>query len=851
MTPTTASSRWTEVDRRAVVTSILTLGVAIALYPLAIGGRGALMPNLALPWWVMVLPFALCDGIELRFRIKRSVVFATLVEIPFVVGLFSLSGRDLLLANLIGGVIALTVLGYRPSILLFNVSGFALDCGVILVIFHALAPESGTITLSAWFGATLAMMAAAVACSFRVALLGWFRGTLPDRSSLSSGIVMVAVAAINATLTFLALRLVVADARLAWLVGALAVVLVFVYRNYISLLNHHEGLNRLYESTQTLDLVRAQEGSIRGMLDQALDLLGAEVAELTLSLSDGDDARRFRATRTEGVRALDLDDGGGISPETLALLSPVGDSDGDTDRFGSVESNDQRTLQATLQGSAGPLAVLRVATDRGVTFSEADRRLFEMFVNHASVALQNSQLVDQLRDEVAQREHEALHDALTALPNRVMFDLQTRRALADRAGSEVVAVALIDIDHFKEVNDTLGHHHGDELLAELAQRLDLLASDRDLVVSRLGGDEFAVLMVTDGGVEAVAKIAADVKAVIEESMEIADVRVDITASVGISVTDPDGPAVDGSTMLRQADVAMYIAKGQHLGTVFYDRADDPYSPKRLSLAADLRHAVERGEIEAYFQPEIDLVTGDVISVEALARWTHREHGNIVPDQFIPIAEQSGLIRDLTYLMLEQSLERIRQWRSHGFDLHVAVNLSVRCLSDEHLVDRVTRQLDLVGLGPDCLTLEVTEGTIMADPEHALAVLGRLHDRGIRLSIDDFGMGYSSLAQLKRMPVGQLKVDRSFVTYVSEDHDDAAIVKSVTELGHNLGLEVIAEGVEDQPTLDKLIELGCDSVQGFYLARPMSADQTLRWLRDRERQRREPGYDPKFATAQIV
>ncbi|MEI2654890.1 MAG: bifunctional diguanylate cyclase/phosphodiesterase [Microthrixaceae bacterium] len=668
---------------------------------------------------------------------------------------------------------------------------------------------------------------------------------------MSSGIVMVAVAAINATLTFLALRLVVADARLAWLVGALAVVLVVVYRNYISLLNHHEGLNRLYESTQTLDLVRAQEGSIRGMLDQALDLLGAEVAELTVSLSDGDDARRFRATRTEGVRALDPDDGGGISPETLALLSPAGDSDGDTDRFGSVESNDQRTLQATLQGSAGPLAVLRVATDRGVTFSEADRRLFEMFVNHASVALQNSQLVDQLRDEVAQREHEALHDALTTLPNRVMFDLQTRRALADRTGSDVVAVALIDIDHFKEVNDTLGHHHGDELLAELARRLDVLASDRDLVVSRLGGDEFAVLMVTNGGVEAVAKIAADVKAVIEESMEIADVRVDITASVGISVTDPDGPAVDGSTMLRQADVAMYIAKRQHLGTVFYDRTDDPYSPKRLSLAADLRHAVERGEIEAYFQPEIDLVTGDVISVEALARWTHREHGNIVPDQFIPIAEQSGLIRDLTYLMLEQSLERIRQWRSHGFDLHVAVNLSVRCLSDERLVDRVTRQLDLAGLGPDCLTLEVTEGTIMADPEHALAVLGRLHDRGIRLSIDDFGMGYSSLAQLKRMPVGQLKVDRSFVTYVSEDHDDAAIVKSVTELGHNLGLEVIAEGVEDQQTLDKLIELGCDSVQGFYLARPMSADQTLRWLRDRERQRREPGYDPKFATAQIV
>lgn len=720
--------------------------------------------------------------------------------------------------------------------------GFAFESAVALIVFHLVVTDSNATEIRGWLGSVLAMMTCAVAGSVRNAVLLLIRRRPIDRHWVSATGVGLTVAAVNSTIAFLALRLVVADVRLVWLVAGLVVVLVIAYRNYIALLSHHEGLNRLYESTQTLELATAGEASVRTMLDQSVSLLGAEFAELALLGFDGADDRHFRSQQNGQAQAIEASE---------AALAALDLSAADGDRFGGIESHDRRTMVARLQGADGPIGVLRVVMFSGSEFSEGDRRLFEMFVNHASVALQNSQLVDQLRDEVAQREHEALHDALTALPNRVMFDLQTRRALAAQQEGESVAVALIDIDHFKEVNDTLGHHHGDELLAELARRLEVLAAERSLVVSRLGGDEFAFLLTTTGGVDEVSKVAADVKAVIEESVEIAEVRVDVTASVGISVTDPTAEPVDGSTMLRQADVAMYIAKGQHLGTVFYDRADDPYSPKRLSLAADLRHAVERGEIEAYFQPEIDLVTGDVISVEALARWTHPEHGNIVPDQFIPIAEQSGLIRDLTYLMLEQSLERIRQWRSHGFDLHVAVNLSVRCLSDEHLIERVMRQLDLAGLGPDCLTLEVTEGTIMADPEHALSVLGRLHDQGIRLSIDDFGMGYSSLAQLKRMPVGQLKVDRSFVTYVSEDHDDAAIVKSVTDLGHNLGLEVIAEGVEDQPTLDKLIELGCDSVQGFYLARPMSADQTLRWLRDRERQRREPGYDPKFATAQIV
>ncbi|MFN8051595.1 MAG: EAL domain-containing protein [Acidimicrobiales bacterium] len=824
----TALSRGNRADRLTTAASMAMVVAAALLLPVAVGGRSPVLVGFAIPWWAMVLPFALSDGLELRFRIKQTTVFATLVEIPYVLGLFALSGRGLLLAHLLGAVIALVALRYRPTMLAFNVSGFALDGVFALVVFHALVgPETAT-ALTGWVGCVLAMMVPAAGTAVRSYLVLRFRGQTPDEQWAWSSLLTAVVNAINATLAFLAMRLVVADTRLVWLVGGMALVLVAVYRNYISLLSNHEGLNRLYDSTRTFELVTAHDNSAMTMLDQSLELLGAERAELVLGAQGSGRPRCFRSEHDRPARELTEDE---IDPTIAELIDTIDDTG--AERFGRIDVHDRHAMVGRLQGSEESIGLLRVSMFSGSEFSEGDRRLFEMFVNHASVALQNSQLVDQLREEVAQREHEALHDALTALPNRVLFDLQTRRALAMRRADELVAVALIDIDHFKEVNDTLGHHHGDSLLSELAKRLERLGGGDGLVVSRLGGDEFAVLITGVTEAAQINDIAVRVKAAIEESLEIASVRIDIGASVGVAVVDPAEPVADDSILLRQADVAMYIAKRQHRGIVFYDRADDPYSPKRLSLAADLRHAVERGEIEAYFQPEIDLHTGKVISVEALARWTHPEHGSIVPDQFIPIAEQSGLIRDLTYLMLEQSLERIRQWRSHGFHLHVAVNLSVRCLSDEHLVEKVQRHLELAGLGPEVLTLEVTEGTIMADPEHALAVLCRLHDAGIRLSIDDFGMGYSSLAQLKRMPVGQLKIDKSFVTYVTEDADDAAIVKSVTDLGHNLHLEVIAEGCEDAATLDRLTELGCDSVQGFYLGRPMTADQTLRWLRERE------------------
>jgi diguanylate cyclase (GGDEF)-like protein len=490
----------------------------------------------------------------------------------------------------------------------------------------------------------------------------------------------------------------------------------------------------------------------------------------------------------------------------------------------------RQIITAPLKGPNGVAGTIRVSMNWGEAFTDPDRQLLEMFANHASVALHNSKLIDQLRAEVAQREHQAMHDRLTALPNRVMFDLQTRQALDRREPDELVAVMLVDLDRFKEVNDTLGHGHGDELLEILADRISLLAVGDHVTVARLGGDEFALLLRGATSEADVDHMARQVKSILETPVEIAGVLIDVGASLGLAVAPRDGD--DASTLLQRADVAMYVAKAGHRGVVHYEPGDDPYSSRRLSLAADLRKAVANGEIVPHFQPITDLATGRPIAVEALARWTHPEHGVVPPDVFIPIAEQSGLIRELTFSILDQSLDRTRAWQREGFDLVVGVNLSVRCLEDDDLVGRIGRHLDRAGLEHNVLKLEVTEGTIMADPARAIAVLEDLHALGVSLAIDDFGMGFSSLNQLKRMPVAQLKIDRTFVSSLPEDRDDAVIVRSVIELGHNLGMEVVAEGVEDQNALDYLRSLGCDAVQGFHLSPPLPGEELMKWLRRR-------------------
>jgi len=425
---------------------------------------------------------------------------------------------------------------------------------------------------------------------------------------------------------------------------------------------------------------------------------------------------------------------------------------------------------------------------------------------------------------------QAFSDQLTGLPNRTLLHDRTEqvlRAAARHGGS--AGLLLLDLDRFKEVNDTLGHHHGDILLQQVAARLTGVLRGSD-TVARLGGDEFAVLLPHIHSVADATATAEKITAALDAPFTLEGLSLEVDASVGVAVY-PDH-ADDPAQLLQRADVAMYAAKSGHLGHVVYDFGLDRHNPQRLGLVGQLRRAIANHELVVLYQPKADARSGAVLGAEALVRWQHPEHGLLGPNEFIPLAETTGVIRPLTSYVLTTALRDCRAWREAGHDISVAVNVSARCLLDLELpreIQRLTTELDVP---TDRLVVEITESVIMSDPNRALEVLNRLHALGVRLSIDDFGTGYSSLAYLKSLPVQELKVDRSFVTHMRERHSELAIVRSTVDLGHNLGMHVVAEGVEDAATWQELNALGCDEIQGYFLGKPMPATTVVDWLSER-------------------
>ena len=423
---------------------------------------------------------------------------------------------------------------------------------------------------------------------------------------------------------------------------------------------------------------------------------------------------------------------------------------------------------------------------------------------------------------------QALHDSLTGLPNRVLLAERLGQALlvAQRTGASL-ALLLLDLDHFKEVNDTLGHAVGDLLLQEVAARLRTALRTSD-TVARLGGDEFAVLLPTGDSVGA-SRVAETILAGLEAPVTVEEHRFTVEASIGVAASPAQGS--DAATLLRHADMAMYVAKRGHLGYAVYTGAmdDKPPTSSRLALLSDLRESLAQQHLLLYYQPKVQVATARLSGVEALLRWPHPRHGFIPPDQFIPLAEQTGIMAPLTHWVLETGLRQCRAWTSQGQPLNVAINLSARSLHDQQMPQTIAALLGQYDLAPGQLTLEITESALMIDPSRALEVLTRMADLGVRLSIDDFGTGYSSLSYLKRLPVHEVKIDKSFVLALSSDPKDAAIVHAVIVLAHALDLEVVAEGVEDQATWDLLVTWGCDSVQGYYLCRPIPAEEVYPWI----------------------
>ncbi|MBK8906633.1 MAG: EAL domain-containing protein [Rhodospirillales bacterium] len=482
-----------------------------------------------------------------------------------------------------------------------------------------------------------------------------------------------------------------------------------------------------------------------------------------------------------------------------------------------------------MSGEISPLVAYHEATGRKANGAE-----FPIEIG-AGVIHVNSErrlvfIVRDITDRKAQEarlQYQALHDALTGLPNRAYLaeQLDQTLSLAERTG-QTAALLMLDLDRFKEVNDTLGHPAGDALLCDVARRLRTSMRTSD-VVARLGGDEFAAVLPAGSGEDRARRVARRIAESLRDPFTYDGVVIEIGGSIGIALYPEHGR--EKERLLQCADVAMYAAKESQCGIALYQHDEDRYSVRQLTLASELRRAIDNGQIFLEYQPKLDIRQRRILGLEALARWHHPLYGRIGPDEFVAQAERCGLTQQLTASTVNLALEQLATWRAAGLDLSVAINLSAREMLNRGLPDLLSEKLQTWNVDPASVTIEITESALMKDPDRALEIANTVSEIGCKLSIDDFGTGYSSLSYLSRLPVNELKIDKSFVLSMAHSGTNATIVHSTIDLAHNLGLKVVSEGVETREMLDALVRLGCDAIQGFLIGPPMSAAGVPAWL----------------------
>ncbi|MCW2580354.1 MAG: putative Diguanylate cyclase/phosphodiesterase [Blastococcus sp.] len=822
---------------RFVVVSLLIaalLGLAGALLP-GIAGSPPFLPALPLPWWAMALAFLATETFVLNIQAHRETQTISISELPLVVGLFFATPVALLVGRIVAAAILMISWRRRPPLkIAFNLALLAAETALAIALFSALAPDTGSTGPATWLAAYAAAVGADLLGALSLAcVIAAYDGGVNVRSLLTSA-GSQAVPVMGATLGLICVTSLAESPTAAWLLVAAVALALLGFRSYASLAERHLNLERLYRFSRAVSTAPKEGDIVVSVLAEAKDLLRCEVATVCY-LTPGDDVmarvdlgRSGAVTRTQRVPGpedawiIDQVVGAGV-PLLVARNTRDPRERLWLDTFGLREA-----ILVPLSGGDGMVGALVVADRLGDvrTFEADDVLLLETVSNHAGVALRNDELIGRLR-------YEALHDSLTGLPNRTYLQRALAAALDEVASGTVpgATVMVVDLDEFKEVNDTLGHHQGDALLVEVGARLTTAVGAAG-TVARLGGDEFAVLLPSTADENRVVQLGRRVLRSLEEPIALDGLEVEIGASVGIALAPAH--ADNPSSLLKRADLAMYDAKSSTRRLRLYEPDLHATSPRRLTLVSELRAALHDGGIEVHVQPKAELRSGDVVAAEALVRWKHPELGWVAPDEFVPVAERSGLIGLLTTRVLDASLAACASWRAAGSDLGIAVNLSTRSLQDADLVDEVARLLLRHDVPADRLTLEVTESSVMADPTRAVALLHQLRELGVRLSVDDFGTGYSSLSYLQRLPVQEVKIDRSFVSALCTGGENVAIVRAIVDLGRHLGLDVVAEGVEDQPTWDLLTSMNCDLVQGWHLARAMPTDQFLGWLAGHDR-----------------
>jgi diguanylate cyclase (GGDEF)-like protein len=785
-----------------------------------------------LPWPVVAAAMVGASLLTVTFLVRGDPVTLGLSEIPLVVGVVFLSPTSLLLATVTAQLVVSVIKRRPPSKAVFNVLSLSVAAVAALACYRWVLGGHSPVSLRGWLACAAAVVAADLVTNVAVtAVVALSSRRWPWKEWLATLRASATSVPVSVVLALTAINAIWANRFAGLLFIGLGFLALAGQRASTEWRRRYANLERLYRFAQRTSGVSEVDDVVWSILSEARQVMSSGVAELVLPDADGclcyhlDASDRLVCTvRSEPGRLEQM-----VRANGSGLVASYDDPRPDM-ASALAERGLHNALAAPISFGDDLRGVIIVGNGQGpVTFDGEDLRLFEVLASHSGVAIRGGRLLDRLRREVTAREHEALHDSLTGLANRNLFDRFLQNALAERSVGRLVAVMLMDLDGFKEINDTMGHHVGDCVLREVATRLMDSISEHG-IVARLGGDEFGFVLPDLPSVERVGDLGRAVLAQLDHPVAVDGMALELGASLGVSIAPEHGE--EHSVLLRRADVAMYTAKTAGGGIEVYDPSGDRHSTRRLILANELRTAPRTDAIEVWYQPVADVATGTVIGCEALLRWNHSIHGAIPPEEFIPLAEQSGMISELTWWALDSALRQAKIWHDQGWSLGVSVNIAARTLLEVDLLDRLTRMVAGAGVDAEWLTLELTESSIMADPARSGKVLAALGDFGVRLAIDDFGTGYSSLTRLKQLPIHVVKIDRSFVMSMSVDEGDRAIVASTIELARNLGHTVVAEGVEDRATWEQLKALGCDWAQGFYLARPMTAATFDMWLPQR-------------------
>jgi len=805
------------------------VGGAFALYALILRGHAPLELRHHIRWWELAPVFLATEVFVVHVHFRRSAHSMSLGEVPLVLGLLLASPSDVVIAQLIGSGIVLALNPGRSLIrLVFNVGQYALAACVAASLFHLIAPVHGGLGPAAW-GAAFA--GTVVSSALGVLLIGaaitLSEAPVGTRRLLQMLGIALLVTITNTSLGLVGGTVISGDPRAAWLLAIPAITLFVSYRAYMAERQKHESLEFLYGATRSLARPQDVGDSLRELLELTLQAFRGELAEVVLfpgedgkpplrtSAGSGttdlmrpiphEVADGLRALVAEGHSALTLERP--FPPELESYLEERGVNDG---------------MVSPLRGETRVVGAMLVANRLGVArgFGSDDLKLFEALANQAGASLEHDRLeqaVWKLRELQEQLEHQAFHDPLTGLANRVLFVDRLEHALA-RRGSRV-AVLFLDLDDFKVVNDRYGHAHGDELLRQVAARVRACLRPAD-TPARMGGDEFAILLEDADGPQ-LMDVAERIVAAFSEPFTVSGSEVRVKGSLGVATNSSGHETAED--LLRNADVAMYTAKAGGKGRfASFEPTMHAEMVRRHSLKDELERAVEREDFVVEYQPIVQIATGETVALEALVRWQHPDRGRISPADFIPLAEETGLIVPIGCIVLARACQVARQWSEAHPDrapISVHVNASAAELQEPDLLDHVNAAIETAGIHPGQLVIEITESILISDAPVSIAQLDELRRAGVRLALDDFGTGYSSLSYLRWLPLDIVKMDKSFVSWAGHDGKGAAFARTIADLAHTLGLDVVAEGIETDQQLAAMRELGCEMGQGYWFARP--------------------------------